>query len=135
MALARTKRSKLDSTRTLRDADFLSIESWRKYKPFWRALLSAEACTCERNRAGEKDVDESRNRFPIKDEMSDRAGASQIRGLTYVVSNLPVSERPSTLAGAPRFQKFPVGQTRPSAQYWWRHLPTFPSPGGCFGVG
>lgn len=65
VAFAETNRSKLDSTRTLREADFFSIERERKSRPARSESVDAELCTCERKRDGEKVVELRRKRFPI----------------------------------------------------------------------
>jgi hypothetical protein len=66
VALARTKRSKFDSTSTFSDADFFSIDRERKSKPWRRESVESLLWTCERKRAGEKVVEERRKRFPRK---------------------------------------------------------------------
>jgi len=66
VAFARTKRSKLDSTRTLREADFFSIDRERKSKPWRRESVDALLWTCERNSVGENVVDDRRKRFPTR---------------------------------------------------------------------
>jgi hypothetical protein len=65
VALARTKRSKLDSTSTLRDADFFSIERERKSRPSRSDSVDALLWTWERNSGGEKVVEERRKRLPV----------------------------------------------------------------------
>lgn len=64
MALARTNRSKFDSTRTLREADFWSIDLESRSSPRNRSCVEAVEWTCERNKAGENVVDDKRNLLP-----------------------------------------------------------------------
>jgi len=65
VAFAPTKRSKLDSTRTLSEADFFSIERERKSRPERRASVEASLWTWERKREGEKVVELKRKRLPV----------------------------------------------------------------------
>jgi hypothetical protein len=65
VALAPTKRSKLDSTRTLSEADFFSIDRERKSRPARRESVEASLWTCERKREGEKVVELKRKRLPV----------------------------------------------------------------------
>lgn len=78
VAFARTKRSKFDSTRTLSEADFWSMDWERTSSPLISDCVSAVACICDKNSAGEKVVDERRNRLPIESSVSIApAGPSQ----------------------------------------------------------
>jgi hypothetical protein len=54
----------LDSTSTLRDADFFSIDRERKSRPERSASVEASLWTWERKRDGEKVVELRRKRFP-----------------------------------------------------------------------
>jgi hypothetical protein len=65
VAFAPTNRSKLDSTRTLREADFFSIDRERKSRPERRASVEASLWTWERKREGEKVVELKRKRLPV----------------------------------------------------------------------
>jgi hypothetical protein len=67
VALAPTKRSKLVSTRTLREADFCSMERERKSRPWRSVSVEASLWTCERKRDGEKVVELRRKRLPATD--------------------------------------------------------------------
>lgn len=84
VALARTKRSKFDSTRTLRDADFWSIDLESRSKPRNRSCVEAVEWTWERNKAGENVVDDKRNLLPSTVSESIR-GMKDRQTQSYVV--------------------------------------------------
>jgi hypothetical protein len=60
VALARTNFSKLDSTRTLSDADFFSIDCDRNPRPCVSSSVLPLLWTWERNSEGEKVVEDRR---------------------------------------------------------------------------
>jgi hypothetical protein len=66
VAFAPTKRSKLVSTRTLSEADFCSMERERKSRPCSSVSVEASLWTCARNSDGEKVVELSRKRLPVR---------------------------------------------------------------------
>jgi hypothetical protein len=65
VAFAPTKRSKFVSTRTLREADFCSMERERKSRPWSSVSVEASLWTWERKSEGEKVVELRRKRLPV----------------------------------------------------------------------
>jgi hypothetical protein len=117
---ALTKRSKLDSTRTLTAADFFSIDCDRKERPWNRSSVRAVLWTSERKSEGEKVVDESRNLLPVFYISSMLQHMAVLKA--YVVSHRLLQAGLSTLVPVTRFVVRPADLARPFVHSSPSHL-------------
>jgi hypothetical protein len=115
-----TNRSKLDSTRLFREADFWSMDFERTSRPARSFLLSSFAWSCERKSAGENVVEERRKRFPADCQLL--LACCWPRGQTreleypYVCVHCLVPGHQVVAMTSRRYLSFPTGLAHPSEQ-------------------